>query len=296
MFLPVRSVISIQSHVAYGHVGNSAAVFPLQRMGFEVWPVHTCQLSSHLGYAGVRGDVFPNDHVRDVLCGLELNGALGRCCALVSGYLGQALVGEAVAWAVETMHAANPESLYVCDPVMGDDDASGSGSLYAAADIPGFFVEHLVPMADVVVPNRFELSVLAGMDVRSIGDALQASRILVGRGPGLVVATSLPLPDPDEIGCLAVTSGDAWLVRTARINTGSGMHGTGDTFTALLTGALLHGVPVPQAVTHAVSALYAVIDETVRRGEIEPQLIACQEYLITPPDLFPADTLGKSVP
>ncbi|NKD45199.1 pyridoxal kinase [Haematospirillum jordaniae] len=291
MFPPVRSVVSVQSHVAYGHVGNAAAVFPLQRMGFEVWPVHTCQLSSRLGYPDVRGDIFRPAHVRDVLSGLEGNGILGQCSAMVSGFLGRAALGKVIAKAVGRMRDSNLESLYVCDPVMGDDNASGTGVLYAPADIPAFFADCLVPMADVVVPNRFELALLAGMDVRTVEDALKAAKAVIGRGPRLVVTTSLPLPDPGEIGCLAVTAEQAWLVRAERIPIKASMHGTGDIFTALLTGALLHDVPIPQATAHAASSLHAIIKETIRREEVEPQLIVCQEYLLTPPYLFDAESL-----
>lgn len=281
-----RTVVSVQSHVAYGHVGNASAVFPLQRLGFEVWPVHTCQLSCRIGYPDVRGQAFTAEHVGDILDGLAAAGHLGRAAGLVSGYLGRAEIGGAILQAVQALHAGDGTGLYLCDPVMGDDDAHGQGRLYAAADIPEFMRRHLVPQADVIAPNRFELQLLTGLPVTTVAEAVTAARAVLAMGPTLVVGTSMPLPDTGEIGCLAVTAEAAWLVRTPRLSPPEPIHGTGDAFSALLLGCLLNGEAPAQALSHAMSALYAVIDLTLHLGEIEPQLVAAQDLLPVPPKLF----------
>lgn len=287
-----RSVVSVQSHVAYGHVGNASAVFPLQRLGFEVWPVHTCQLSCRIGYPDVRGESFTAGHVGDILGSLAAAGHLGRAAGLVSGYLGRAEIGGAILTAVDALHAGEGRGTYLCDPVMGDDDASGVGRLYAAADIPMFMRSKLVPQADVITPNRFELQLLARQPVTTLPQAVTAARSLLGSegtpGPTVVVGTSLPMPSTDDIGCLAVTADAAWLVSTPRLKTPEPIHGTGDAFSALVLGCLLNGEEPPEALSHAVSALYAVIETTLELGEIEPQLVAAQDLLLNPPKRFEA--------
>ena len=147
------NILSIQSHVAYGHVGNAAAVFPLQRMGHEVWPIHTVQFSNHTGYGAWRGQVFDAGLIADCVLGLEERGALARCDGVLSGYMGSADTGVAILDAVARVRAAHPSALYCCDPVMGD---VGRG-MFVRPGIPEFLRDRVVPMADVATPNHFEL-------------------------------------------------------------------------------------------------------------------------------------------
>lgn len=280
------AVLSVQSHVSFGHVGNSAAVFPLQRLGFEVWPVHTCQLSNHTGYPSVRGRVFDAAHVEEVLAGLDERGALAACAGVLSGWLGGAAVGAAIAGAVARVRALRPGTLYLCDPVMGD-DAPGTapgedGRLYCAADIPAFILERLLPLADVVTPNRFELATLAGGPVRTAAEAVAAARRLLVRGPRLVVVTSLPGGTADTMSCLAVVADGAWQVDTPWVDLAAPVNGAGDMLAALLLGHLLRGAPPPEALARAVSAVHAVIAATARSGERELSLIAAQDAFAAP--------------
>lgn len=274
--MPTPSVLSVQSHVAFGHVGNCAAVFPLQRLGFEVWAVHTCQLSNHTGYPSVTGRAFDAAHVAEVLSGLNARGVLADCAGVLSGWLGGAAVGEAIAGAVGQIRAQRTGALYLCDPVMGDDTLCGE-RLYCAADIPAFILQRLVPLADVLTPNRFELATLAGAPVRSAGDAVAAARSLLERGPRLVVVTSLPGGAEDTISCLAVTAGDVWRVETPRVVLDTPVNGAGDMLAALLLGHLLRGAPAPEALARAVSAVHAVIVETKRGGSRELRIVAGQD-------------------
>src|SRR4051812_8880939 len=117
---PVVNVLSIQSHVAYGHVGNASAVFPLQRLGVEVWPVHTVQFSNHTGYGEWTGRVFDGQAIDEVVQGIADRGVLGSCDAVLSGYLGSADIGHAVVQAGAHGPAANPPPRYFCAPVVGD--------------------------------------------------------------------------------------------------------------------------------------------------------------------------------
>jgi pyridoxine kinase len=281
----VPAILSVQSHVAFGHVGNAAAVFPLQRLGFEVWAVHTCQLSNHTGYPTARGQVFGAAHVQEILSGLDERGVLGHCAGVLSGWLGSAAVGEAIAGAVGRVRAERPEALYLCDPVMGDDTPCGE-RMYCAADIPAFVLERLVPLADVVTPNRFELATLAGGSVRSVADAVGAARALLERGPRMVVATSLPGAGANTIASLAVTAEGAWVVETPRVVLGTPLNGAGDALAALVLGHLIRGAPLPDALARAVSALHAVIAETQRQGVRELQVIAAQDALVRPPTAY----------
>src|SRR5437762_4577514 len=160
------NILSIQSWVAYGHVGNAAAMFPLQRLGHEVWAVNTVQFSNHPGHGGFRGQVFPADCVREVVAGIADRGLLPKCDAVLSGYLGDASIGDAVLEAVSAAKAANPRALYCCDPVIGD---VGTG-VYVRAGIAEFMRQRAVPAADIVTPNHFELQQLTGQSAGSLDD------------------------------------------------------------------------------------------------------------------------------
>ena len=151
-------ILSIQSSVAYGHVGNSAAVFPLQRLGHEVWPVLTVHFSNHTGYGAWRGPLLAPTDVADVINGIEDRGVLGEADAVLSGYQGDPAVGAVILDAVARVKELNPDAVYCCDPVMGD---VGRG-MFVRPGIPEFMRDTVVPQADILTPNHFELDFLAG--------------------------------------------------------------------------------------------------------------------------------------
>ena len=280
------TILSIQSHVAFGHVGNAAAVFPLQRLGREVWPVHTVLFSNHPGYGGFKGPILPAAAIRDQVTGLEDLDVLARCNAVLSGYLGDAAVGAAVADAVARVKAANPRAIHVCDPVMGDD---GPG-LYVAEDIPSFMRRVLTPGADVAIPNRFELSLLTGMEVETLDDALAAARALSAKGPRIVVTTSLERPEaPDGTIEMLLTAGEAaWLVATPKLDFQVPPNGSGDATAALFTAFYLESRDPARALTRTASAIYALMAATLATGERELALIAAQDRLADPEEIFEA--------
>lgn len=279
-------IISFQSAVAYGHVGNSAAVFPLQRMGFDVWPVDCVQFSNHPGYGGWSGAALPAKLLEDVVDGLQQVGALGCCDGLLSGYLGEVQTGEPLLRAIAAVKTVNPKAVILCDPVMGDD---GPG-LYVKPGIPEIMREKLVPAAQVVTPNRFELTLLTGLPADTLPEAIYAARKLMESGPRMVVVTSPPSGD-SMAACLAVTKDGAWVVKTPTIAFPTQPNGTGDLLSALLLGHLLQGRDLPEALSMAVSSLYGILDKTQALGRRELALIAAQDEIILPSQLFPPLTV-----
>lgn len=275
-------ILSFQSAVAFGHVGNSAAIFALQRLGLEACPVDTVQFSNHSGYGVWRGGAHPAASLREVVDGLDGAGLLERCGAVLSGYLGQPESGAVVAEAVRRLRRHHPEALYLCDPVMGDE---GSG-LYVAEGIPDVFTRTLLPLADIVTPNRFELGILTGRSVSTVEDAVQASRQVMAGGAKAVVTTSLMAGD-GMIGCLAVDGGGAWMVRTPLLRFATPPNGGGDTLSALLLAHRLKGRDLPEALSMAVSSLYGVLEKTRAAGGRELALVAGQDEIALPTRFFP---------
>jgi len=280
------NVISIQSHVAYGHVGNSAAVFALQRLGLEVWPVHTVQFSNHTGYPDWQGEVFAAERIARVLDGLAARGAFARCDALLTGYVGDPALGAVVLDAAERIRAANPRALWACDPVMGD---HGKG-LFVRPGIPEFMTDQALPAADIVTPNLFELERLTGQRPRSLADICAAAVNLLTRGPKVVLVTSLAeQAEGDTVAMLAATAEGAWRVATPRLAIAP--NGGGDAVAALFLGFYLKAGSVPEALGAAASAIFEVLQTTLDLGEEELQLVAAQDRLEKPRRRFTAEML-----
>jgi pyridoxine kinase len=288
------NILSIQSHVTYGHVGNSAAVFALQRLGFEVWPLHTVQFSNHAGYQGFTGQVFSARHLREVVDGLAACGVLGACDAVLSGYLGAAEAGLAVLDAVARVKAANPKALYACDPVMGDGDSADGGGLYVDAALPEFFRDRALPLADIVTPNVFELETLTGARVVTLDEAVAAARGLVARGPSMVLVTGLrhDTTGAGEIELLAVTARGAWRSITPLLPCDPQPNGAGDLVAALFLGHYLRRGHAGQALEAAAAASFAVLDATRIAGARELQLIAAQDEIVAPKRHFAAERIA----
>ena len=281
------NVISIQSHVAYGHVGNSAAVFALQRLGIEVWPIHTVQFSNHTGYGDWQGEVFSAAHIARLIDGLEARGALARCDALLSGYIGDAELGAVILDAAARIRAANPKALYACDPVMGD---HGKG-LFVRDGVPQFMTERALPRADILTPNLFELEILTGRQPRTLEDVRDAAAGLLTRGPKTVLVTSLTSGGnaAGEMEMLAVTGEGAWRVATPRLPISP--NGAGDAIAALFLGYRLQSGSVPQALGAAAGSIFEILQTTLDAGEEELQLVAAQDRLVEPRRRFIAESL-----
>jgi pyridoxine kinase len=317
-------VLSVQSHVAFGHVGNAAAVLPLQLLGIQPVVVNTVQFSNHTGYGEFKGQVFPASHIGEVLEGLRGRGILQRCVAVLSGYLGDAATGEQILSAVAEIQRSNPGMLYLCDPVIGD---TGRG-VFVRPGIPEFLRDRAVPSATVITPNHFEFEWLHGAPVRTVAQAVSAARAMLGgpgrSGPRIIVITSFTgdasrdgEADPsmqaadraegqtrsaggatqttggDALLTLGVDASGAWAVSTPRVALDPLPNGMGDVFSALLLGHLLQAMAFPDALAETVSALYALVAATAQ-GERDLPLVAARDQLVTPGRRFPARFIGSA--
>ena len=269
------TVLSVQSWVACGNVGNTAALFPLQRLGCETWSLNTVAFSNHTGYERWRGDTVPAREIATLFEGIAELGVLPRCDAVLSGYLGEAETGPVLLDIVSRVKEANPRALFCCDPVMGD---VGLG-YYVRSGIPEFFRDRALALADVVTPNRFELESLSGEPVRSLAEACDAVAALRQLGPAIVLATSLETV-ADRIAVIAAGPEGVWAVETPHLPIEA--TGCGDAVAALFLGWLLKGKPVPDALANTIAAIYGVIEATMRSGGGELALVAAQDELVSP--------------
>ena len=276
------NLISIQSHVAYGHVGNSAAVFPLQRLGVEVWPVHTVQFSNHTGYGQWQGRVFDASLIRDIVA------LLGECAGVLSVFVGAPEIGEAILDAVATVKRANPAARYCCDPVIGD---VGKGA-FVREGVAEFMRDKAVASADIVTPNHFELDVLSGRPSRTLGEARDAVQALHDRGPRAVLVTSLAVDDTpaDAVDLLASDETGDFRLRTPRLAVAA--NGAGDAIAALFFALYLRSGRIEEALSRAASAIFGVLKRTAELGAPEIQLVLAQDEIIAPSQLFDARRLA----
>lgn len=276
-------ILSIQSAVAYGHVGNSAAVFPLQRIGVEVLPVYTVNFSNHTGYGAWRGPLISPDDVRDVIIGIEERGVLGEVDVVLSGYQGSDGIGDVILDAVARVKSANPDAVYSCDPVMGN---AKSGCFVAPA-IPILLRDRVVPNADIITPNQFELGFLTETEPSDLDSTLASADIARAMGPATVLVTSVERPDRPEgtIEMLAVTPEGAWIVQTPHIPMKA--NGSGDVTAALFTAHYRASGDAADALAKTVSSVYDLLRTTFDSGRRELQLVEAQEFYAHPRLQFP---------
>lgn len=259
-------VISIQSQVVHGHVGNSAAVYPMQAEGVTVAAVPTTLLSNHPGYPTLRGRVLEAELVADLLIGVEERGLVLTAQALLTGYLGSPAVGAVVADFLARSRRTNPALPIICDPVLGDDDLG----VFVAEGMLAVMRDLMTPQAAVMTPNQFELELLTGLPARTEEDLLVAAGALAARGPSAIVATGCTLADtkPGEVETV-LWQREAALVRIATPRLPIRPCGTGDLVTALMTAHLAKGAPLEAAVRAAVAGTLRVLERTMAAGTEE---------------------------
>jgi pyridoxine kinase len=278
-------VLSIQSAVAHGHVGNSAATFPLQRIGVEVVPVNTVNFSNHTGYGSWRGPVMAASDVADVLAGVEERGVFADVDVVLSGYQGGTGIGDVIVDAVRRVKAANPSAVYVCDPVMGN----ARSGCFVAPEIPVLLRDRVVPAADVICPNQFELGFLTGTEPSSLESTLAAADLARAMGPSTVLVTSVERPDRPE-GTLetAVVDGTgAWIVRTPHLPFKA--NGSGDVTAALFAAHLRRTGDPAAALERTVSSVFDLLEATLAAGARELQVVEAQEVFASPRMQFTAE-------
>lgn len=272
-------VLSIQSAVAYGHVGNSAAVFPLQRIGVEVLPVYTVNFSNHTGYGAWRGPLIAPDDVAAVIAGIEDRGIFPEIDVVLSGYQGGEGIADVIIDTVARVKKANPDAVYACDPVMGN---AKSGCFVAPA-IPDLLRERVVPVADILTPNQFELGFLTGTDPGSIDSTLESADALRARGPRTILVTSVERPDreADTIEMMVVDDGGAWIVQTPLIPMKA--NGSGDVTAALFTAHYRRSRgDAADALARTASSVFDLLTNTYESGSRELRLIESQESYAHP--------------
>ncbi|QEL26108.1 pyridoxal kinase PdxY [Bosea sp. F3-2] len=276
------NILSIQSHVAYGHVGNASATFPMQRLGVDVWPIHTVQFSNHTGYGNWKGRVFDGGMIDEVMEGIAERGVLAKCDGVISGYMGSADIGHAILSAVEKVRAANPKALYCCDPVIGD---VGRG-VFVRPGIPEFMREQAVPAADIVTPNQFELELLTDIEIKTIADAHRAVEALRDAGPKVVMVTSLVTEETpaDSIDLVAADAKGSWRVRTPKLDVS--VNGAGDAIAALFFTHYLREESAVAALSKASSSIYGLLKRTKEAGSREILTVAAQDEFVTPSQVF----------
>jgi len=281
------NILSIQSHVAYGHVGNAAATFPLQRIGVEVWPIHTVQFSNHTGYGAWTGRVFEAGLITELVQGMAQRGVLSACDGLLSGYMGSAETGAAILDVVAQVKAANPAARYCCDPVIGD----VGRDIYVRPGIPEFMRDHALPAADIVAPNQFELDYLTGRTSATRRDALAAVDVLHALGPKAIMVTSLHTDETpaDAIDLVASDASGRFRVRTPKLPIS--VNGAGDAIAALFFAHYLRGGPAAEALSRAASSVFGVLKLTAERNAREILLIEAQDEFVNPSQVFPAEPI-----
>jgi pyridoxine kinase len=275
-------VLSIQSSVAYGHVGNSAAVFPLQRLGHDVWPVLTVHFSNHTGYGEWRGPMLSAADVASVITGIAERDVLHQVDAVLSGYQGAEDMGAVILDAVDQVQKANPAAAYCCDPVLGDVD----GGFYVRPGIPEFMRDSVVPRADILTPNQFELDFLTGRRTTSLADVLAAISDIQAMGPQHVLVTSVLVGDNADhrLDVIAASPEGVWAVSTPRLAITPS--GCGDLTAALYLAHLTTTGSPAVALAATTSSVFAVLQKTIEAGTREIQLVAAQDSIADPPMSF----------
>ncbi len=287
------NILSIQSWVSYGHVGNAAAIFPLQRMGHNVSAIHTVQFSNHTGYGAWRGQIFEPTSITEIVDGLGERDVLKNMDAVLSGYAGTAGTINAILDAVRRVRQHNPNALYCLDPVMGD---VGRG-VFVKPEIPTAMRQLALPHADIITPNHFELELLVGEKVETLEDVLRAVQKLRQQmrasGPRIVLVTSFmaEVVAVNQIETLCVCNEGAYIVATPKIEFEILPNGMGDVMAALFLGHYLKNKDVRRSLELAVSGLYSLLLKTKEICSRELCVVEAQAELVEPKKIF----LAKSV-
>ncbi|MHC6655922.1 pyridoxal kinase PdxY [Aeromonas salmonicida] len=277
----MKRILSIQSHVVFGCAGNSAAVFPMRRMGMEVWPVNTVQFSNHTQYSqGWQGMVMPDGHIRQLITGLADIGVLGQCDALLSGYLGSAEQGEEILAAVARLKALNPNALYFCDPVMGHPDKG----CIVAPGVADFLKNRALTCADMLAPNLLELEQLTNREIRNVPQALAACQQLRDLGVKLVMVKYLGQAGfaMDRFEMLLVCEEGAFHISRPLYPFARDLIGVGDLLSATMLANLLAGFRPVAAFERTNASVDAVVAQTWLAGAYELQLVAAQQAMVLP--------------
>lgn len=282
--------MSFHSRVSRGHVGNSALVPALQALGRDVWPVDTVVLSNHPGHPMVAGRRVPGHEIQALTDTLIDLGGARDLHAVMTGYMGSVETGGAALAAVDRIKRMSPETLYICDPILGDRDEG----LYVDDGLVAFFRGQALPRANLALPNAFELELLSGDRVDDVASAVAAAHALRMRGTSAVVVTSVPdrgartrldpMAEGMTVGTLAVDDEGEWLIEVPRLVRNA--KGAGDVLAGLLVGHLAGGLTLRDATARAVASVHGLL-EAAGEYDLDLPLIA-HRHLLTDPKRVPA--------
>jgi len=283
-------LLAIQSHVVFGHAGNGAAVFPMQRVGVNVWPLNTVQFSNHTQYGQWEGEVLAPAQIPALVEGIATIGELGNCDAVLSGYLGSAAQGRAILEVVRQVKAANPHALYLCDPVMGHPEKGCS----VPSEVSDFLLNEAAAVADLVCPNQLELNTFCGRAAQSLEDCVAMARLLLARGPKAVLVKHLAYPGKaaEDFEMLLVTAEGGWHLRRPLLAFPRQPVGVGDLTSGLFLARLLLGDSKVAAFEFAAAAVHEVLLETQACASYELELVRAQDRIVHPRLRFEAQRLG----
>ncbi|KFK94719.1 MULTISPECIES: pyridoxal kinase PdxY [unclassified Serratia (in: enterobacteria)] len=283
----MKNILSIQSHVVFGHAGNSAAEFPMRRMGVNVWPLNTVQFSNHTQYGQWTGCVMPASHLTEIAQGIAAIDKLKDCDAVLSGYIGSPEQGSHILEIVRQVKQVNPDAWYFCDPVMGHPEKG----CIVAPGVAEFLCQQALSFSDIVAPNLLELELLSGQAISSVEQAVNAARELIAQGPKVVLVKHLSRAGyhTDSFEMLLVTADEAWHISRPLVDFGTRQPvGVGDLTSGLLLVNLLQGVALDKALEHVTAAVYEVMLTTQAMGEYELQVVAAQDRIVSPDCSFKA--------
>jgi len=254
------TVLSIQSSVIFGYVGNNIARPVLQTLGYDVWCVDTVNFSNHPGYGSFTGSVKEAHKIQEEINGLANLDILGDCDAILSGYLGEVETAKTVSRTIELIKEQNETAIYLLDPVIGDD-----GQIYVKNGLIEAFKNELLPKADVILPNQSELGWLSGLKINDVSSLKTASKYLIKCGAKTVVVTGIP--EIETLTNYVVTSDAFWAISTPKLN--RKFSGTGDLFSSLFTGAFLRTKDLYNALNFATEGCSIVVRETQKKNSKE---------------------------
>ncbi|OAT31871.1 pyridoxal kinase [Buttiauxella brennerae ATCC 51605] len=283
----MKNILAIQSHVVFGHAGNSAAEFPMRRLGANVWSLNTVQFSNHTQYGKWTGSVMPASHLSEIVQGIADIDQLKRCDAVLSGYLGSAEQGEHILSIVRKVKEANPQAKFFCDPVMGHPEKG----CIVAPGVAEFHTRYAMPASDIIAPNLIELEILSGHAVNTVDEAVTTARELIAQGPQIVLVKHLARAayQQDRFEMLLVTADEAWHIHRPLVDFGDRQPvGVGDVTSGLLLVKLLQGASLREALEHVTAAVYDIMVVTKKMEEYELQLVAAQEGIAKPEHYFTA--------
>lgn len=277
----IPRVLSIQSHVTYGYAGNKAATFPMQKLGVEVSPIHTVQLSNHTQYDTFKGSFFKASDIQDVIDGLRCNDILSKHDAILSGYIGDGDIAKVIADAVIDLKKINKDTIYCCDPVFGDFCDNNLGHIFATKEHPGIFLKYLLPIADIITPNLFELSTLSDTKISNYEDISKACNNLItktGNNKQTIVITSTSF-DPSMTGVAIFEQGKLQYIESPKYNVKPKVSGSGDITAAMFLSYRLKGVSTAESLSKIIKSLDKIFKTTSDLDSDELALIQSQEYI-----------------